>query len=97
MTILNTCLWGGYQCGTIAVAWSLDFDHSTSSTVGKSVFGYKSFYMANVGIWSAFRVRWEPAVEYILDWVEIRDPMTALSSMRAYVMVIWPLSRLQEA
>ena len=48
-------------------------------------------------IWSAFRVRWELAVEYILDGLEILDPMTASSSMRAYVMVIWPFSRLQDA
>lgn len=67
------------------------------STMGKSVFGSRSFYMAYRCIWSAYRVRWEPAVEYILDWVEILDPMTASSSMRAYVMVVWPLSTLQDA
>ena len=81
----------------IAAAWSLDFDHSMFSTIGKSVFGSRSFYMACHCIWSACRVRWEPAVEYILDRVEVLDPMTALSSMRAYVMVVWPLSRLQDA
>ena len=75
----------------------LGLDNSMFSTVGKSVFGHRGFYMACLCIRSACRVRREASVEYILDWVEILDPMTALSSMRAYVLVLWPLSTLQDA